>query len=305
VTETAGQRAEERVATASCSCLMLTNDQAALTLEALQSYEDQGWPAPLILLDNGKGGDSASVRERFAHRVGADLQIFGDGTNYGVAGGRNYLAQRATSDWFLFVDNDVLFTDELTRFVDELGRSQFDIVLPIMLDSKGRVSGAGGTYQRWLSWNRSGYVGADVEVARHDLDRAADWGGGACLSVRRSTFEAMRGFDAGQHGLYGAEDLDFCLRARKAGATTRRSAAAPIVHLDAGAGADPVRRYQVLRTASAHLRQAHGVWLTRYPSAWFWYLRRSPRLQAERRLLRSSAARLSRAVPKPRTRSRL
>jgi GT2 family glycosyltransferase len=268
---------------------MLTNDQESLTLAALQSYEDLGWPAPLLLLDNGKGGDSESVRRRFAHRLGDDLAVFGDGTNYGVAGGRNYLAQRATSDWVAFVDNDVLFTEEAGRFVEELGSSSSDIVLPIILDREGRVWSAGGTYRPWLSWSENGYAGEAVEVARRDLGASADWGAGACLAMNRSTFEAMRGFDAGQHGLYGAEDIDFCLRARKAGARSARTALAPVVHLDVGAGADPKRKYRVLAKSSARVRAAHGAWVTRYPSAWFWYLRRSPRLQLPRRLLRGSA----------------
>jgi GT2 family glycosyltransferase len=276
---------------ATSSWLMLTNDQTSLTLDALQSYEAVGWPTPLLLLDNGKGGDSESVRERFAHRLGVDLQVFGDGTNYGVAGGRNYLAQRATCDWLVFVDNDVLFTEEVAGLVDELRRSSSDIVLPVILDRGGRVCSAGGTFRPWLSWGRNGYAGADVETARRHLDRYADWGGGCCLSVRRSTFEAVRGFDAARHGLYGAEDIDFCLRARKAGASSVRSASAPIVHLDAGAGADREQKYKALRKAEARLRAAHGVWITRYPSAWFWYLRRWPPLQRPKRVLWTCAAR--------------
>jgi glycosyltransferase involved in cell wall biosynthesis/GT2 family glycosyltransferase len=275
---------------------MLTNDQETLTVAALQSYEDVGWPAPMLLLDNGAGRDSESVRERFSHHLDHDLQVFGEGTNFGVAGGRNYLARRAASDWLVFVDNDVLFTAEILDFIGELGRSGADVVLPIILSSEGRVWSAGGRYRPWLSWSRSGFSGAAVESARRDLRRNADWGAGACLSVRRSTFEALGGFDAGQHGLYGAEDIDFCLRTSKSGGTTARSAAAPVVHLDVGAGADPERRYQHVRKSSARVRAAHGVWITRYPSAWFWYLRRAPGLDPVRRSIRSTGRRLK-AVP--------
>jgi GT2 family glycosyltransferase len=305
VTEATDERIDGQTTMASTSCLMLTYNQEALTVEALRSYESAAWPAPLLLLDNGTGTDGAAARDQFAHRLGHDLRIFGDGTNYGVSGGRNYLAERATSDWLVFVDNDVLFTEELAGFVEELGRSSSDIVLPISLDGDGRVGAAGGTYQAWLSWSRSGYPGAEVEVARRDLERCADWGGGGgCFSVRRSTFEAMGGFDAGQHGLYGAEDIDFCLRARKAGARSRRSASAPVIHLDLGAGADPARKYQTLRKSSAALRSTHGVWITRYPAAWFWYFRRSPRLQSSRRSLGQSAARLRQAASRRRARRR-
>lgn len=286
MTETADRRVVRRTGLASCSWLMLTNDQASLTLQAVQSFEDAGWPAPLLLLDNGDGGDSASVRERFARRLGEDLRVFGDRTNHGVAGGRNYLAERATGDWLVFVDNDVLFTEDLACFVDELGRSSSDIMLPIILNHQGRVWSAGGTYGPWLSWSRNGYAGADAAVARLDLDKSADWGAGACLGMSRSTFEAMGGFDAGRHGLYGAEDIDLCLRARKAGARSERSALAPVIHLDAGAASHPHRKYRVLAKSSARVRATHGVFITRLPSAWFWHLRRSPWLRLPRRLLR-------------------
>ncbi|MGD0081683.1 MAG: glycosyltransferase [Acidimicrobiales bacterium] len=290
MTEEADDRAGSREGLASLSWLMLTNDQEKLTLEALQSYEDAGWSAPLLLLDNGAGGDSASVRERFAHRLGHDLQVFGEGTNLGAPGGRNYLIERANSDWLVFVDNDVLFTEEVALFIDEVVRSSSDLVLPIILGPDGRVCCAGGTFQPWLSWSRNSYVGADVEAARRNLDQGADWGPAACLAVRRSTVEAMRGFDAVQHGLYGAADLDFCLRIRKAGGKSVRSAAAPVIHLDVGARSNPARKYQASRKGSARVRAAHGVWITRYPSAWFWYLRRSPRLELPRRWLRRARA---------------
>jgi len=265
---------------------MLTNDQASLTLQALRSYEEQGWSAPLLLLDNGTGDDAAAVREEFAHRLGNDLSVYGEGRNFGATAGRNYLGARATSDWLLFVDNDVLFTDELATFMSELKQSPADIVLPIIVGSDGRVWAAGGIYRPWLSWSSSGYYGAELEAARQHLDRATDFGATACLAIRRVAFEKVFGFDAG-YGLYGAEDIDLCLRARKVGAVSARSGVAPVVHLDLGTGVDPMRRYTVLRKTSARLRAQHGVWITRYPSAWFWYLRRSPRLDAPRRVVRT------------------
>jgi N-acetylglucosaminyl-diphospho-decaprenol L-rhamnosyltransferase len=271
---------------ASVTLLMLTNDQAQLTLQALHSLETQGWPAPLLLLDNGSGADTAAVSEDFAHRLGADLRIFGEGQNLGATAGRNYVSARATSEWLLFVDNDVLFTDEFVPFLSELAQATTDIVLPIIVGRNGRVWAAGGVYRPWLSWSSGGYFGAPVDVARERLDQAADFGATACLAIRRSAFDNVLGFDAG-YGLYGAEDIDLCLRARKAGATSIRSAAAPVIHLDLGSGVDPLRRYAALRKTSARLRSQHGLWLTRYPSAWFWYLRRSPRLDGPRRHLRT------------------
>jgi glycosyltransferase involved in cell wall biosynthesis/GT2 family glycosyltransferase len=287
-----------------CSLLMLTCDQEATTLGALQSFEDLGWPAQLLVLDNGSGADAAAIRAAFAERLGngaedADLRVFSEGANLGATAGRNYLAARARTEWLLFVDNDVLFNSELLELLDELASTEADIVLPIVLSTEGDVWSAGGIYRPLLSWSSNGYFHAAVADARVDLSRAADWGPSCCLAMRRSVFEAVRGFDLG-YGLYGSEDIDLCLRARKLGATSTRSATAPLTHLDQGTGKNWAAKLAVLRRTDARLRRQHGVAWARPLGALYWDLRRSQHFEGLRRLLgQPSATRPEPARPDP------
>jgi GT2 family glycosyltransferase len=253
--------------------LMLTRDQLELTAGALDSYASQGWPATVVLLDNGTGGDAEGVARRFADPR-HDLETVQSRENLGVAGGRNLLARRVSREWLVFVDNDVTFTPELTRALESLTETTADLVFPIVLDREGRVATAGGRYRRWLSWSSNGYHGSSLDEARSSLESAADWGGGACLIVRRSVFLELGGFDSG-HGIYGAEDLDFCLRARRRGFKAVRSPHAPVVHLNAMTSIADADRRSSLSRGAALVRQRHGVPLTR-PIATAWYrLRRS------------------------------
>jgi GT2 family glycosyltransferase len=260
--------------------LMLTCDQPTLTIAALESYDRAGWPAPVILLDNGGGDDAIAVGDAFGSSD-RELNIVRADRNLGVAGGRNFLAAIASSEWLIFVDNDVVFASELGDLVDELRVTEADLVFPIILAPDGRVSAAGGRYRRILSWSSNGHHGCPVATAQLSRTDATDWGGGACLIVRRGAFDALGGFDE-RHGLYGAEDLDLCLRAREAGFRATRSLLAPITHLDCGAAADPEERRRRLANAASLVRRRHGVMLAR-PMAYAWYLiRTSPRVRRAR-----------------------
>lgn len=57
---------------------------------------------------------------------------------------------------------------------------------------------------------------------------------GACMAVRRECWTELRGFDAGF--VNGYEDVDLCLRARKAGWQIRYVAESVVVHFESQSG---------------------------------------------------------------------
>jgi GT2 family glycosyltransferase len=65
-------------------------------------------------------------------------------------------------------------------------------------------------------------------VRRHALAHDVAWGGGACMLVRRSAFEAIGGFD--ERFFMYSEDLDVCARLRGAGHRLRYLPEAVAVH---------------------------------------------------------------------------
>lgn len=62
----------------------------------------------------------------------------------------------------------------------------------------------------------------------HGRERDVEWGGGACLLLRRSAFETVNGFDERFFMYY--EDVDLCHRLRDAGHRLRYVPAARVVH---------------------------------------------------------------------------
>jgi GT2 family glycosyltransferase len=258
----------------SVGCLILTYRQPALVVDALLSLRQQGWPAEVHVLDNGDGSDAAAVEAEFERERGAGhLTVSVAPENLGVAGGRNWLAERADEDWLLFVDNDVEFTDAIGDFVAELDASPADLVFPVILDATGgRVWSAGGTYRPLLSWSRNGFHGLPPGSVDSDPSVAAAWGAGACLAVRAEAMRSLGGFDDG-FGRYGAEDLDFCLRASKAGYELTRSRLAPVRHLDARTSLRGSRRNSSLSAAASIIRRRHAPPAGR-PVQWlFWAIR--------------------------------
>jgi GT2 family glycosyltransferase len=264
--------------------LVMTFNQEDLTTKALNSLRHCGWPVPVLLLDNGSGADAKLIRDDFQTEVDHDaLRVYDSATNLGVAGGRNHLADLCTSDWLVFCDNDVAFTPELATFVAELHVSRADVMLPVILSTDAKhVWSAGGTYVRWVSWSRNGFHGRLRTTLPADTTASASWGAGACLAVRREVFWSLSGFDTG-FAEYGAEDLDFCLRAREAGHVLRRSNSAPIVHFDVRSALPAPTRSRALRSAAARIRQRHGIRASAPLAAAFSWLRAARTNALERR----------------------
>jgi len=263
---------------------ILTHNQASLTLACLRSYEQLGWPSRVVLLDNGGGSDASRVKVAFSQRMPDDLTVLIADSNLGVARGRNYLASIVMTEWIAFLDNDTLFTPELLPFFNDLRVTNADLVFPIVLWPDGRVNSAGGRFRPFLSWSSNGYYGSRLADARESLERATDWGLGAAFIVRRECFSNLGGFDA-EHGLYGAEDLDFSLRAKRTGLQSIRVAHAPVIHLDARSSIPEAERLSSLAKSARLIRSRHGLAVTRPLSAAWYAFRRSTLLAPLKDLL--------------------
>jgi GT2 family glycosyltransferase len=203
------------------SVVVPTHDTRELTLACLASLA--GEPAEIVLVDDAsRDGTAEAVAARFPAvtvLVNPEPLGFTRSANRGLAHARSELLFLLNSD-----------TEVAAGTVARLG--------PIFsADPRLGVAGAALSYPggapQWsggkaptLLWLFALASGLPGRLARlpgyrrfkplHPLaPRAVDWVSGAAMVIRRSTWEAAGPFDPGFR--FYAQDLDFCLRARRAG----------------------------------------------------------------------------------------
>jgi hypothetical protein len=137
--------------------------------------------------------------------------------NRGVAGGRNQGVAATDAAIVCFLDSDARLEPTCLRtLVSALDEPSVAIAVPVFTDQSPQQSaGRAPTLTRKLLRLvnlRSDYDGSSPSgVAVWDVD----FGIGACQVLRRAAFNAVDGLD--ESYLFGPEDVDFCLRVRKAG----------------------------------------------------------------------------------------
>ena len=148
----------------------------------------------VIVVDNGSTDDTAHMLAEFDWIDTVTCQ-----KNYGFAGGNNRGAELAKHEIIIFLNNDTLFPDRewIAKMTNIFGVASVVATGP----ASDNVSGPQGE-SRWQTGHNT-YLGARRLV-------------GFCLAVRRSTFEAVGGWDEG-FGLGGYDDDDLCLRLERYG----------------------------------------------------------------------------------------
>jgi len=168
----------------------------------------------ILVVDNGSPDDSAQLTTQWCAQHPRVTCLLSD-TNRGYAGGMNWGASHAQSEWLFLVNNDTVFPplalDALKRVVREA---------PADVAMIGPVTNAAGNGQRlwkpdagpaeWLE------IGATLHA--HPTHRLmpvyrCDF---FCIAIRRDAWDQLGGLDTA-FGLGYYEDFDFSLRLRKAG----------------------------------------------------------------------------------------
>jgi GT2 family glycosyltransferase len=189
-------------------------------------------PVDVVLIDNGSvQPETASLVDRLADR--ADVQVIEDPRPFNWAQLNNAGAHQASGDVLIFLNNDIealrrgwvdaLCTQAVRPDVAAVGAR---LLYPDRgLQHCGVVIGLGGAAGHVL-------VGVD-EFAPGYLNMAVatrECAGvtGACLATRRDVFETLGGFDEALG--VDLNDIDFCLRAQRAGMRVLYEPEAELVH---------------------------------------------------------------------------
>lgn len=183
-------------------------------------------PSHVIVADN----DSADIREtqRFAKKCGARVVLLDRNAGYGTAANAGVAALPAACTAVLISNPDVsLTTETVSRLRDALiSDPAIGIVGPRILNADGSTypsaraipsirTGIGHALfaRLWPGnpWTRRYHS----DAFRSEENTDAGWLSGACLMLRRSTFDELGGFD--EHYFMYFEDVDLGFRAGRRG----------------------------------------------------------------------------------------
>jgi GT2 family glycosyltransferase len=233
---------------ATCSIVIVNYRTPGLVIDCLRSLANEiatGDTFRVYVVENGSGDDSAAKIGKAIADEGwsAWAELMVDARNTGFAGGNNVALKPILAnppDYVLLLNPDTYVRPGAVRALIEFMEQH-----PKVGIAGSRLEDPDGTPQR--SAFRFPTIGSELENAvrigfmTHLLDRwvlappvreephECDWLAGASMIVRKAVFDTIGLLDADYFLYY--EEVDFCLRARRAGWPCWYVPASRVVHL--------------------------------------------------------------------------
>ncbi len=228
-----------RQATVELSVLVVSYCTRELTIQCISSLLEQsrGIALEVIVVDNASDDGSAEAVEQ----AFPDVRVIRSGENLGFAAGNNLAAQEARGEWILLLNPDTITLPGAVSELLSLGRSRPDggIFGGRTLTPEGAVDprSCWRAMSVWSVFCRMYGLSAafrgnrffDPEFVRPpEKVEAVDVVTGCLLLIRRDLWMELDGFDP-TFFMYG-EEVDLCIRARRAGYQPLVTPSAAIVH---------------------------------------------------------------------------
>jgi GT2 family glycosyltransferase len=238
------------------------------TLDCLASLRQMDYPGfDVLVVDNSStDGSMEAIRESFP-----EVSLIETGANLGFTGGNNVGMRHALdrgADYVLLLNHDTeVATDLLTCLVDAVETDpEVGIAGPLIYyyDQPGTIWSAGGAVDRWRGQTRM--IGLDeLDSGQYgSAAREVDFVSGCALLARRSVLEQVGLLDERFFAYY--EEVEWCLRARRAGFRTINVPGAKVRHkISPGQRASsPIVHYYMTRNRLLFLKATGASW-----HAWF------------------------------------
>lgn len=220
-----------------------------LTLRCLKSIYDKKWKLGLqvyVVDNNSTDGSVEAIKQQYPA-----VQIIENKENLGFSRANNQALKMAESEYYLILNSDTEVVEyALDNLIDFSKNGGFDIATCKLLNSDGTLQPNSGELPTfiplffWLSglddiMKRivpiSSYHAMDRKY--YTGDRKVGWVGGTAMLVKREVFEKVGFLD--ENIFMYAEDVEFCLRAQKAGFRVGWTDTAEIIHLGGASSKDP------------------------------------------------------------------
>jgi GT2 family glycosyltransferase len=192
------------------------------TLRCLASLSAAAGMGCLVVVDNGStDGSVEAIRQRFPQTI-----VIQTGGNLGFAAGSNRGADhflKRTSHRFLFLLNNdaVIAADTVEQLIGVAKASEaIGLAVPKIYyaNTPDRLWYAGG-YINWKKGTCEHYGFGKQDRRQFDLQRDISFASGAAVLIKRRLIEELGLFDKRYYML--EEDVEFSIRARRAGYTIR------------------------------------------------------------------------------------
>jgi len=240
-------------------------NNAALTNRCLESIikETAEGTYEVIVVDNGSDEPTQQLLAGVTN-----LRLIRNETNVGFVGACNQGAAAARGEFVVFLNNDTVvlpdWLDPMLRLFER--ESRVGAVGARLVYPTAKLQEAGGIiWSDGHGWNYG--RNEDPNAPAFGYVREVDYCSGACLTVRRSLFERLGGFDTRYAPAY-YEDADLAFRLREIGYRVLYQPAARVVHFEgATAGTDTasgMKAYQVVNHQKFVERHA-GALAGQYP----------------------------------------
>ncbi len=236
------------------------------TLECLRSLRDDRYSnKEIVIVDNGSSDDSvAEVRREFPSTT-----ILETGSNLGFTGGNNVGIRHALAhgaDYIYLLNNDTTVEpDALDALVaaaeaDPAAGLLAPIIYEYYPPRKIWFAGSKMDLPRGAAWHDNSHV-----PARDEAPYEVPWATGCAMLIPAALMRELEGFDDRYYLSW--EDVDLCVRVRKAGRKVAAVPAAIIYHKGGRSGLrmTGIRNYYAVRNSLLLLRKHSGA--TYYRSA--------------------------------------
>ena len=205
--------------------VVLSCERAQATIKMMETIEQEipNFKGIYLIADNGSSKETIEQLKSKMEKVPYKCEILEFGENLGVAKGRNEALKHVKTEWFMSLDNDILFATnplpEIRKTISQLGC--YFVNLPLANDTGTQIFSMGGNLFMEKMENGihigcgSLYQQTECKVPQ-ELPRCLCsfvFGGASVISTEK--FKECGGFDEGM--FVGFEDIDFSIAVFKKG----------------------------------------------------------------------------------------
>lgn len=251
--------------------IIVNYNSAECTTKAIDSLKKycNGYHLNIIVVDN----NSIESIKDIEHR-NPDIKLLVNDQNLGFSKAINQGFKKANSEYVVILNPDTVilagFFDKLIDYLET--HKNIGVIGPRILDGNGAIQGSARRFPTfWTSifgrkspltklfpnnkFTKNEFICFSV---KEDENVEVDWVSGACMIIRRTTFEAVGGFDE-RFFMYW-EDTDLCRRIRNKGWKIIYYTRAKVVHyIGKSSSSRPIRSIFHFHNSCFKLFKKHAV----------------------------------------------